>query len=285
MATSEPLFVPEPGELAKRPTAPLAEVVDGTVTPITDPMALMAWMVQQRGEMTGEKVAAMNALADLKHKLDEREAVRMFNAAMVAFRQEAPVIVKRRGVSLDRGGSVAYKFAALEDIEYAIGSMLLRHGFAYTFPEGVIGSRDGWMRTACELTHIGGHAKTTTIDLPIPTQMRVNATQQGGAALSYGRRYALCSALGLRIVGEDTDGHGLHATDEVMDRAMTCVTFEQAVQINDMLETFPDPADERAKLLAWLSRSGREIRTCEEIPASLYNQVIAAIEKRRPKRA
>lgn len=257
-------------QLAKASPIPLARTQ-------SDPMDLIAAAIEK-----GYSPESLNALVDLKHKLDDRAAAKEFNAALVRFRGEAPAIVKRRGVSLDRGRSEAYRYAALEDIEDAVGPVLLRHGFTYTYTESVASTtKPGWMRTTCRVTHSAGHSVETSVELPIP-DMRVNETQRAGAAMSYGRRYSLCSALGLRIVGEDDDGRSLHASDEAVNRTVDAIDWKQAVEIDELIES--TGADKR-KFLAWASaQAGREISSTHDLPQSCFAQAMSLLSQKKAQR-
>ena len=273
----EPLFVPDAGDtetaIATRPAAALAEMPQPLADTDTDPMAMMARMIQA-GEMTGEKVAAMNALADLKHKLDDRAAREAYYAAIGAFKAEAPVVVKS-----DKGHHG--NFASLDNIEDKIADKLAKHGLAYTFPIAQM-TGPGMMKIFCRVSHRLGYFEDAELPMPVPNDMRgVNESQKFGAANSYAKRYCLCNALGIRVRGEDTDGHGLQATSEVTERAMTCITFEQSVALGELFDTMPAPDAERSKFLAWASQAaGREITKLGEIPAGFYPQALSAVKNK-----
>ena len=275
MSKREPLFVPEPeaAEIVKHEPAPLA-----TIPADNDPMSLIRHMID-RGQMTGESAAALSALVDLKNKQEDREARKSFTAALVKFRSNAPVIAKSRKVDFaaKSGGRVQYNFAALEDIEDRIAEWLNECGFAYTFPEAVCAG-SGMMRVTCKLTHIAGHSESTTTEIPVPTDTRTNPTQQGGMAISYGKRYTLCMALGLRIVGEDNDARS-HTSPDVHDRAMQTVTFEESVRLDELADIVTDG---RKRLLSWASKAaGRSIEKIGDIPSGLYEQAVGLLQRNK----
>src|SRR6266404_1939352 len=86
------------------------------------------------GEVTAEKVAAMDGAMKLAERMQEREAERAFAAAFVELRKEMPKIQATRAVP-NNDGSVRYMFAPLEEIDAQAGPICLRHGFTYSFSE------------------------------------------------------------------------------------------------------------------------------------------------------
>lgn len=264
---NEPLLV-----LDAEPTAivPREETALATV-PASDPMTLIATALEK-----GLSPEAISSLVDLKHKMDDRAARTAYNQALVAFQRESPVVVKRR--QADFNGRPAYKFCGIEDVEDQIAAPLSKNGFAYTFPEAV-SSAQGMMRVTCRVTHEAGHSESTSTDIPIPTEMRVNATQKGGAAISYGKRYTLCMALGIRIVGEDNDA-ATHSSPDVQERAMQTISFEEAVKLGELADVVTDG---RKRLMTWASRAaGRHLETIDDIPRGLYEQAVGLLQRNKP---
>ncbi len=268
----EPLFVPDAsdGVAVDEPTqivpAGQPQTAIATTNPTNDPLVMIQTAIER-----GYSPEALNSLVDLKHKMDDRAARQAFNRSLVEFKRDAPVVRKTRAPT----SGPAYKYCAIED---TIAASLNKHGFAYTFPDGTSPSA-GMMRVSCKLTHIDGHSESTSIDLPIPAEMRVNATQKAGAALSYAKRYSLCMVLGLRIVGEDNDGHGLTPTPDVIDRTVTPINHEQSAQLFDLIEA---SGADRVKFFQWASQqAGRPITKCDDLPASCFSQAVSMLQARQ----
>lgn len=101
------------------------------------------------------------------------------------------------------------KYAPLDAIVEATRPVLLRHGLAITqaplFMEGMAG-------VETTIIHKSGHSTTTTLLLPLKDQ----SPQGVGGAITYARRYALASVLGIASEDDD-DGNvssGLHKKEE-----------------------------------------------------------------------
>lgn len=256
--------------LAKQETTQLA-VLPG----VSDPIGLLQ-LALEKGHSPESIGVLATAMADLKMKMDDRAARQEFNQAVLAFKEEVPAVVKARRPTQ----GPQYDYAAIEDIEQVITPALVKHGLSYRFPES-IGTAAGKMRTTIRVSHVAGHFEDTSVELPIP-DMRVNETQRAAAAISYGRRYCLCSALGLRLVGHDNDAAELQPTSEATRAAMEPVTIEQANELNRL------GAELGLKKPDWLEwagkQAGRKIGEWIDLPQSLYENVIGAMRELQRKR-
>jgi hypothetical protein len=150
-----------------------------------------------------DRVEVLRELRAMRNELVAEKAKIAFGEAMARLRAEAPIIVKSRIVPSKTGG-VAYKYAAIEDIEIAIRDIAAKHGFSHSYDASV---EQGWVTATCIVRHVGGHSEKSTVKLPIvsKTAMMTDA-QQYAATLTFAQRRALAAAYGLVIAGEDTDG-------------------------------------------------------------------------------
>lgn len=112
--------------------------------------------------------------------------------ALSAFQQECPVIHK--GTE-----GYGYSYADLSTILGTINPLLAKHGLGFTQP------LDG-KSVKTILFHIeSGDTIESTIEIPQDVQLaKMNQFQVLGSAISYLRRYALASILGL-VTDKDTD--------------------------------------------------------------------------------
>lgn len=211
---------------------------------------------------SGYAVADLKSLAELQERQEARKAREAFNAAVAGFKRDCPVIVKTK-----RTGIGNAKHAPLDKIEGIVAPFLGRHGLTYNFPSCLMTDRPNTMRGICRVNHVAGHSEDTPVELPVPVDLKgVNIIQQAGIVMSYLRRYALCHALGLRIADEDTDGMGIGS--DVVDRAITSVTIEQANAIEALLTQLP--RERRNSFFAWASsQTKREMREVIDLPQSL----------------
>lgn len=221
---------------------------------------------------SGYAVADLKSLADLQERQEARKAREAYNAAVAGFKRDCPVIVKTK-----RTGIGNAKHAPLDKIESIVAPFLGRHGLTYNFPSCLMTDRPNTMRGICRVNHVAGHSEDTPVELPVPVDLKgVNIIQQAGIVMSYLRRYALCHALGLRIADEDTDGMGIGS--DVVGRAITSVTIEQANAIESLLMQIPPLR--RTAFFGWASdQTKRELRDVIDLPQSLVQMSIDLLRK------
>lgn len=260
------------------PSAPAGALATPTAAPLagraaaTDAMVLISEAISRN--VSAESLAL---LVDLKHKMEDRTAKQAYTAALVAFRSEAPAIVKGSVVdfSSTKGGRVHYNFASLDDIESAIAPFLAKHKLAYTFPK-VVPNVGGFIKIVCRISHAMGHSEDSETDVKSPTEMRgMNEAQLSGSAISFARRYSLCLSLGLRIVGEDNDTRDFSPTTEAFEDATKPITIEQANELNTL------GSELKIDKAQWLKRAseniGRPVREWIDLPQSEYLKVRSAM--------
>jgi hypothetical protein len=198
---------------------------------IPHPLVILDNAVRAGANM--ETLERISALADA---WEQKEGSKRFNEALARFQHICPPIEKKRGVSLSRGGTEPdYKYAAFEDIMRAISPHLQTCGLSISFSASL---NDAGMLTAECTVRCGTHSEKSAITMPVPAEMRVNATQKMGAAMSYAKRYALCNALNIVVTGEDMDARGLGEP----------VTTAQMAELNQLIEDTKTPLD---KFLKW----------------------------------
>jgi hypothetical protein len=115
----------------------------------------------------------------------------------------------------------------------------------------------------CHVQH-GTHVQSTSFVVPLP-QLSTNNTQQFGAALSYGKRYALCAALNIVVSNEDDDGAAL------IER----ITEEQAVELRLLLR---DTGKDEGRFLQWA-----KAESIEELSKAKFAEALDML-RRKPGR-
>ncbi|MGH3518823.1 MAG: ERF family protein [Haloechinothrix sp.] len=114
-------------------------------------------------------------------------------AALAAVQANLPSIAK--GQTAD-AGQYTYTYADLASVSKAILPKLGAHGLAWiTYPTVV----DGRFVLVYELRHVSGEAITGVYPLS------GNTPQQIGSAITYARRYCLCSVTGVAPESDDDD--------------------------------------------------------------------------------
>jgi hypothetical protein len=139
-----------------------------------------------------------------------------FTEAMSAFQGECPVIEKKKVVR-NKDGTIRYTYAPLEKIVVAVKDILRKNGLSYTLDTT---HKEGHVKAICKVTHILGHAETSSFEVPIDTEGFMNQPQKYASALTFAKRYAFCNALGILTGDEDDDATNAdteHAKQTVVD--------------------------------------------------------------------
>lgn len=170
--------------------------------------------------------AVVRDLMAMQREHQREQARQAYSQALAAFQAEVPAIAKDRKVRSRSG--LAYEYAALEDIMQAIRPAMGKYGLSVRYEAETV---DAGVAVTCYVTH-GSHTESATVTVPIPQAAAggVNDAQKYGMALSYGRRYALCCALGLVVGGEDQDAAGLGQAEEA-------ITDEMVAAMQELIES------------------------------------------------
>ncbi len=174
------------------------ELVEHRAAEIT-PATLMQRLVDA-GRDPGEMLT-------IYERWEANMAADAYGVALAGFQARCPQIHKNR--KIDLGGGNGPMYASYDDIDVLIRPLMAEFGLSKTFSASI--TEAGQMRVVCKIRH-GRHTEESEVTLPAPAQMRVNDTQKMGAALQFGKRYALCAALDIVTTGEDRDGEGLCET-------------------------------------------------------------------------
>jgi hypothetical protein len=124
--------------------------------------------------------------------------------ALAGFQQECPVLLK------DTSG-YGYKYVDLPKIIHTINPLMKKHGLGFTQKTGTNPETNNPSLTTM-LFHISsGEYDSSTVDIPFVEMKGQNAYQSFGSGLTYFRRYALTSALGI-VSDKDIDAYGEQVT-------------------------------------------------------------------------
>jgi hypothetical protein len=158
---------------------------------------------------SGMKPEELGKLMDLQERWEKNEATKAYGLAMTKFQSICHTVLKRRRASIRKDGveQYSYAFSSYDDVMAEVGPALAQCGLAVTFSTSSIPDKPNLLRVMCTVRH-GIHEAVTEMLLPIP-QMTVNDTQKFGAAVSYGKRYAVCAALNIVTTDRDDDAQAL----------------------------------------------------------------------------
>lgn len=209
-----------------------------TVVPFQAPGALDASALLSKAVEAHLPVESMQRLLEMRAELRAEQAAGAFAAALAEFQRDLPPIEKRQTATIvSPKGRFQYRYADLGDILRAIGAKLAANGLAITFDTEEHGER---LDVICRVHHIAGHSQSARFPVPVDRGARMNAAQQVGAALTYGRRYALTAALGI-VTAEDTDAHG------APERAPIPTGAQRSTRRAESPSSAPSTAPQRAR--------------------------------------
>lgn len=171
----------------------------------------------------------MQKVIDIVNAERARQSREAFEFNFAEMQRELPAIVKDKSAK-DRGGKETYRYASLESVLKQVQSIVWKHGFSYSWRNETVA--DGATRVICSISGYG-HTREAYFDIPIlEASAWTNAIQQMGSATSYGKRYSLCSALGITIQDEDDDGKSfdldeIMATSEAVGKIKAATSLEE----------------------------------------------------------
>jgi hypothetical protein len=122
--------------------------------------------------------------------------------ALAAAQGEYPEIAKGRTAE---AGKFSYDYADISDILTAMRPVLAKHGLSISQPTRIQGDA---LVVSTQLRFRPPSGDAEIIESEYPVCKASGAHQEMGKALTYARRYALCSLLGVAPAREDEDGQG-----------------------------------------------------------------------------
>ncbi len=163
--------------------------------------------------------AYLRELLAVRQAWEADEARKNYNRSIAEFQRRAPIVPKD-------DDAYGKSYAKLDRIWRTIRPLVTELGLSVTWQISEL--REGKLcHVEGQLRHRDGHGERLIQDIPLPELIKgQNIAQQMGSAMTYARRYAICSALGV-VTGEDDDGTAAGAQ---------FVTFDQAREITDLLE-------------------------------------------------
>ena len=225
------------------------------IAPVDDTLQLMRLAVE-KGE---DGVAALERIVAMRERAEDRAAARQYTEAIARFQQECPVVAK------NAAGAHGARYATLDGIMDAIRPALVSSGLSVTFDSEE--AADARLRVWCIVHHRAGHSERASFIVSREAKSnRMNDTQRDGSALSYGRRYALCLALGIST-GERDDDDGESAG------AYARITQKQADDLRSLAE---EVKADWPKFLAWIGAG-----SFEDIQADRYQTAVRGLEAKR----
>lgn len=152
----------------------------------------------------GQPLDVIRELKDMAKELAADEAQRAFNAAFAAFKSEAIVVVRNRGIS--DGPLKGRKYAELFSFVDAAAPALAKHGLSHSW--AITRDEKDWIEVTCTIEHALGGKKQVSQGGPPDTGGAKNALQARISTVTYLERATFKAACGLAEQGDDDDGAG-----------------------------------------------------------------------------
>lgn len=247
-----------------------ADAVEVEIEPSPDlkgSTALATQTIQQRMEIAHRSERRMGAMLEMvakgvpvemikeimaiQHTEDALEHRKAFDYALAKAKPEFKKIKKNRAVgfkSKKPGASdTSYRHEDLAAIDDAIAEPLAKYGLHYRFrTTNVIGEP---IRVTCIIAHELGHFEENTLIAGADGSGNKNSIQAVASTQTYLMRYALKSALGLVVEGDEAEDDGVAGgkapakvlSDQQAETIQLLVT-QTGSQINEFLELFKAPS-------------------------------------------
>jgi hypothetical protein len=141
--------------------------------------------------------------------------------SLAAFQQEVPVIHK--GTQ-----GYGYSYADLPKIFEVVNPLLKKHGLGFT---QLLDTKEGIDYIATVIFHVeSGETLESKVAIPQVELKGMNDYQSFGSGVTYFRRYALSSALGL-VTDKDTDASGEQVKHEPKKPTITNQRLSKAIEM------------------------------------------------------
>jgi len=223
------------------------------------------WDLLAQGTERGLDVSSMGALVDLYERVEKRSAEKAFAHARSKFQRECPPVQRDTvaKVTSQRGGSgYEFRYVKLEALMEHTRPHLEANGFSIWFDAESTGNS---VKAICRLRHELGHEEHSSFQVPTENASGASPQQKFGGALTYAKRQALISVLGLAVVDPDPDADEQAARD-----ALPRVSEEQAATLRAKCAEVGVPESQFC---------GRyRIGSVSELPEPQYKAAVQALE-------
>lgn len=177
-------------------------------------------------------------------------------AALLKAQAAFPAIEKTRTATIitKTGGSYGYNYADLEDILKAVRPVLNEHGIVLTQRPGVVWSDQGEANVVIETAlHHAESGESIISEWPLAMQTH---PQDTGKLVTYFRRYALCSLLG--ISAEEAESEESQESQPVANRPVKGKSRKPTNQVPT------NTGKPRTALKSWLHEFVRDLHSVSD---------------------
>lgn len=174
-----------------------AEPVAQALPAIMTPMAML-----DRALSSGATPETIDKLLSLQERWEAGQARKAFNEAFAAFKSEAVVIERNRGVS--DGPLKGRRYAELSSFVDAATPALSKHGLSASWT--ITRDEKEWIEVTCIIEHSLGGNKKVALGGPPDVGGAKNPLQARISTVTYLERATFKAACGLAEQGDDSDG-------------------------------------------------------------------------------
>jgi hypothetical protein len=155
-------------------------------------------------------------MMDLQERAEQREAKKLYVAAMAKWSVSAPDITKDKHVRFTTSkGTTEYNHATLGNVATAISKSMGPFGLK---PNWITEQPEGKVKVTCTITHAGGHSESTSLIAGTDQSGSKNSIQALGSTISYLERYTLLALAGLATSDMDDDGQSSEKPTEYISK-------------------------------------------------------------------
>lgn len=163
---------------------------------------------------SGRSIEEIQQLINFRNAELARLAKLEFNEAKAKFLSTVPRIIKNQdadfGETKSGAKGASYRYSDLDNLINTIKEAEAAAGLSHDFK--TTQDDKGNVQITCILSHVGGHSETDTLNAPPDKSGGKNDIQAMKSTVSYLRRAALESVLGLSQGGDDNDGKDSHGS-------------------------------------------------------------------------
>ena len=244
------------------------------VKPAKEEKSLLA-VIERAASNPEVDVAKMEKLLEMHTKIVAKQAEDAFNIAMTA----AQTDIRRIAPDAENTSTRNSKYATYAKLDRILRPIYTKHGFSLSFDTEPNAAAE-IVPVKCYVSHIAGHTRTYHAAMPADGKGAkggdvMTKTHATGSAMSYGMRYLLKMIFNVAIGAEDDDGNAAAAGPKLDEK--------QVAEINRLIkETDSGSGHYLTDFLCYLSKNGKvPINIVEEIPAVMFNDAKAILERKR----
>lgn len=229
---------------------------DGQAPVTAAPQRNLVSLIEQIVQRPDIDIDKVEKLVEMQFKAEQRAAERAFYYAMSDMQKELPVIEHTKQIGYEDKNTKEFvskgTYTPWEDIDEQVRPIYTRFGFSLSFE--VNQSPNGPIVVIANVMHKDGHMRSTKIELPSDPSGKKNNVQAVGSAITYGKRYAACSAMNITTREVHDDG------GEAAGQPMTPAQAREHNLWQTLSSELMNECETRSEAETWLAKT-KQFRT------------------------